>query len=117
VKVPKQPDHLQDTLRRIQIDRADRSPAHQMSFDLVPATCVKVGEAMNALHREIEDEYGIKPEDAVALDLAIHRAIARIKETATEPLRRALIYASSEAITGRDLYRKYKAKANEHNRQ
>lgn len=88
---------LPERLRLIQIDRADRSPAHAAAFDMVPATCPKVGEALNELRQEIEQAYRIKPEDSVDLDLAIHRAIARIKTNATEPLRRALIYACSRS--------------------
>lgn len=77
----------------IQIDRADYSPAHQHAFDLVPATCSKVGDALNTLRQDVEAEYHIKPEDGVALDLSIHRAFANIKTNATEPLRKALIHA------------------------
>lgn len=81
---------------RIPVDRADHSPGHAMAFDLVPATCSQVGQALNLLRQEIEADYRIKPEDSVALDLAIHRAIARIKENATEPLRRALIHTCNQ---------------------
>lgn len=81
-----------------------------MAFEIVPATCARVGEAMNELRREIEELYGIRPEDSVALDLAIHRAIARVKANATEPLRKALVLMCQERLAASDMLKNYRSR-------
>ncbi len=84
-----------EVLNRINLDALE-SKGHELAFSLVKPTCLKVSAALNSLRKEIEELYGISTEEAVAIDMAICRCMARIRDQATHPLRRALIHVCQE---------------------
>ncbi len=71
------------------IPRACRRYAYQQ----VPETCDTVRNILDAMGAELAADLRILPEDGPALDAAISRAMQRIRDEVTNPLRTAQMRA------------------------
>lgn len=88
----------------IDIAQHPPTPAHILAYEMIPATCSKVGAILNTLRQAIvQAGYQVEVDNQEALDKAVTGTIKKLRKEVTEPLRRALIYMCDQySIASRD---------------
>ncbi len=72
-------------------DTTREGSAKARAFLKVPATCPQVSRVLAELKWSIMREFGVPFEDEARVDQYTQEAFCKIRDTATEPLRRGLV--------------------------